>query len=108
MLLLTHSLWSDLPHIHYLYNVKILAQCKTSATWNPRKDANERIPQHPAYHLAFLHVETRIVDKRVCQSTAVQKSAEPGPTGRFFQPLRSGSYQLTQKKSRLTPALSHL
>jgi hypothetical protein len=75
------------------------------------KDANERIPQHPAYHLAFLHVETRIVDKGVCQGrhwTAVQKSAEPGPTGRFFQPLRSGSYQLTQKKSRLTPALSHL
>src|SRR5216684_3098086 len=38
--------------------------------------------------------------------TAVQKSADPAQTGRF-QPLRSGSYQLTQKKSRLTPALSH-
>src|SRR5712664_1783156 len=63
-----HSLWSDLRHIQYLYNVKILSQCKTSATWNPRKDANEGIPQHPAYHLAFLHVETRIVDKGVCQS----------------------------------------
>src|SRR5712664_540573 len=73
------------------------------------KDANERIPQHPGYHLTFLHVETRIVDKGVCQSrhlTAVQKSADPGQTGRF-QPLRSGSYQLTQKKSRLTPALLH-
>jgi hypothetical protein len=67
---------------------------------DPRKDANEGIPQHPAYHLAFLHVETRIVDKGVCQSrhlTAVQKSADPGQVGRF-QPLRSGSYQLTQKK----------
>ena len=62
------------------------------------KYANERIPQHPAYHLAFLHVETRIVDMGVCQKQAFDGRAEErGQTDRF-QPLRSGSYQLTQKK----------
>jgi hypothetical protein len=40
------------------------------------KYANERIPQHPAYHLAFLHVETRIVDKGVCQKQAFDGRAE--------------------------------
>jgi len=75
----------------------VLGTCQESSP-ALRQQAIEASPllleneKSPAGHcrFAFLHVETRIVDEGVCQSrhwTAVQKSADPGQTGRF-QPLR--------------------
>jgi hypothetical protein len=73
--------------------------CQQSSP-DPSPASDRSIAASAEHHLAFLRVETRIADEGVCQSrhlTAAQKSADPGQTGRF-QPLRSGSYQLTQKK----------